>query len=151
MASPQFLEMLHHLHATGEQQRLRWEPVQRTTASSYCDFYLALGSGVLRLTSNEDDEESYGANYAVTLFTRDGLIVDEFATGQFEASYSTLLRDLYRQARSAAFNRPRLLEERKADLAAGASREIPREVLAAVRDRGAADEFREDEEFDIPF
>lgn len=129
MASPQFIELLKQLHTTGQQKPLRWEPVKRSRYSSHCDFYLALGNGVLHVSSNEDDEETWGANYRVTLLTRDGLLVDEIETSQLESSYDKFIRDLFRQARSAAFNLPRMVEEMQADLVAGRTRELPKDLL----------------------
>jgi hypothetical protein len=136
MASPQFIELLKQLHETGEQKLLRWEPVKRSHYSSRCDFYLALGNGVVHVTSNDDDEETWVANYKVSLLTRDGLLVDELETSQIEASYSQLIRDLYRQARSAAFNLPRLVEEMQSDLVAGRTRELPKDLLKSDEDEG---------------
>src|SRR5258708_3808554 len=123
MASPQFMDLLQQLLESGEQKLLRWEPVKRSRYSARCDFYLALGNGVVHVTSNEDDEETWVASYKVSLLTRDGLLVDELETSQTETSYSQLIRDLYRQARSAAFNLPRLVEEMRSDLVAGRTRD----------------------------
>lgn len=140
MASQQFLDLLNRIYASGEQKPLRWEPVRRSRYGAHCDFYLALGNGVLRVTSNDDDDETWSASYKVTLLTRDGLLVDELETSQIEASYSQTLRDLYRQARAAAFNLPRMAEEMLADLAAGRTRELPKDLLKAS-----------DDEMEIPF
>ena len=129
MASPQFLELLKQVYETGEQKLLRWEPVKRSRYSSHCDFYLALGGGVLHVSSNEDDEETWGANYRVALMTRDGLLVDEIETSQLENSYDRFIRDLFRQARGAAFNLPRMVEEMQSDLVAGRTRELPKDLL----------------------
>ena len=139
MASPQFIELLKQLHETGEQKLLRWEPVKRSRYSSRCDFYLALGNGVVHVTSNDDDEETWGANYKVKLLTRDGLLVDEIETSQFESQYDTFIRDLFRQARSAAFNLPRMVEEMRSDLVAGQTRELPKDLLKSA------------DEMEIPF
>ncbi len=132
MASTQFTELLEQLLETGAQKPPRWEPVKSHSYSSHCDFYLALGTGILRVTSEDDDEETWGASYKVALLTRDGLLVDELETSQIEAGYSQMLRDLYWQARSAAFNLPRMVEEMRADLAAGRTRDLPKDVLAPV-------------------
>ncbi len=147
MASPQFLAMLKQLYETGEQKPLRWESAKRSRHSVYCDFYLALGQGIIQLSSNEADEESLAAKYVATLLTREGLVVEELMTSQFATGYSALVRDLFRQARAAAFNLPRLLEGMQQDLAAGTTREIPPAVLSRERE----DEFVIDEDLDIPF
>jgi hypothetical protein len=158
MASSQFLDFLGRLYETGQQQPLRWEPLRRSSYTAFCDFYLALGNGVLRVTSNEDDEQSRAARYAVTLYTREGLVVDDLETCQVESDYNTLLRDLYRQARSAAFNLPGLLAEMQSDLAAGQTREIPQAVLPPEpvefgNDFGNefGNDFSDDDDLDIPF
>ena len=129
MASKLFHELLEQLHEAGEKKPLRWEPVKRSSYSSRCDFYLALGGSVICVSSKDDDEETYGASYKAALLTRDGLLVDELETSQITTDYSTLLRDLYRQARSAAFNLPRMLEDIRADLAAGKTRELPEKLV----------------------
>jgi hypothetical protein len=134
MASPQFLELLNQLYETGEQKLLRWEPLKRSPYSSRCDFCIALGSGVIHVSSNEDDEETWGANYKVKLLTRDGLLVDEIETSQIEGHYDTFIRDLFRQARSAAFNLPRMVEEMRSDLFAGRTRELPKDLLKSDDD-----------------
>lgn len=147
MASPQFLEVLKQVYETGEQKALRWEPVKRSRHSIYCDFYLALGQGIIHLSSNEADEESMAAKYVATLLTREGLIVEELTTSQLATGYSSLVRDLYRQARATAFNLPLLFEGMQQDLTAGTTREIPPAVLSRERE----DEFVIDEDLDIPF
>jgi hypothetical protein len=147
MASPQFLAILKQLYETGEQKPLRWEPVKRSRHSAYCDIYLALGQGIIHLSSNEADEESLAAKYVATLLTREGLIVEELTTSQLATGYSSLVRDLFRQARAAAFNLPQMIESMQQDLAVGTSREIPPVVLSRERE----DDFVIDEDLDIPF
>ena len=160
MASPQFHAFLQRLVATGQQQPLRWEPVRRSSYTAYCDFYLALGQGVLRLASNEDDPQTRPVRYAATLYTREGLIVDEWEITPTDDAASPLLCELYRQARSAAFKLPELLAEMETDLAAGQTREIPQAVLPSQSfsdsDNGFGNEFsnpflEDNDDLDIPF
>jgi len=160
MVSSQFHAFLQRLVATGQQQPLRWEPVRRSSYTAYCDFYLALGEGVLRLASNEDDPQSRSVRFAATLYTREGLIVDELEICPADSDDATLLRELYRQARSAAFKLPELLAEMEADLAAGQTREIPQAVLPSHSfsdsDHGFGNEFsnpflEDNDDLDIPF
>ena len=129
MASTHFMELLEQLQQTGAQKPLRWEPVKRSSYSAHCDFYLALGGGVVCVSSKDDDEQTYGASYKAALLTRDGLLVDELETCQITTDYSALLRDVYRQARSAAFNLPRMVEDMRNDLATGKARELPEKLV----------------------
>ena len=160
MPSPQFLAFLGRLYERGQQQPLRWEPLRRSSYTSYCDFYLALGQGVLRLASNEDDPQNRPVRYAATLYNREGLIVDEWEITPAADDDQPLLRELYRQSRSAAFKLPELLAEMEADLSAGQTREIPQAVLPShsfsEADNGFGNEFsnpflEDNDDLDIPF
>src|SRR5581483_5516264 len=90
---------------------------------------IALGNGVIHLTGHDDNQRTRVAAYKAFLMTRDGLIVDEFEAGQHESEFFPLLEELFLQARNAAFNFPRMIEEIQADLAAGRVRELPKELI----------------------
>ena len=125
MASPQFIQLLESLHQTAPQRRLHWQPVRRHQYGSHCAFCIALGAGVVRVDSNDDDEHTLHAEYRAYLTTRDGLLVDEIIARQHESDYYPLLRELYHQARIAAFNLSRMVDEMQHDLEAGVTRELP--------------------------
>jgi hypothetical protein len=125
MASPQFIQMLEQLHKTSEEQQLQWQPVRKSRFSSRCDFCIALGNGVVRVESDDDDEHTLNACYKAYLTTRDGLLVDELVARQYESDYYPTLREMYRQARTAAFNLTPLIDGMRADLESGAVRDLP--------------------------
>jgi hypothetical protein len=129
MASPQFIELLEEMRQIGDQKLLRWEPIKRTRYSSRCDFCIALGAGVIHVTGSDDDESQWRASYKAYLMTRDGLMVDEIEGSQYESECYPLLRDLFQQARVAAFNLPRMIEEMQSDLVAGRTRELPKDLI----------------------
>ena len=134
MASPQFIEVLKQLHATGQQKPIRWEPLKRASYSQRCDFCIALGNGVIHLTGKDDNYCTRQAGYTAYLMTRDGLMVDEFEANQHESEFFPLLEELFQQARNAAFNFPRMLEDIQADLAAGKVRELPKQLVKPYDD-----------------
>ena len=103
MGSPQFLFLLEAIHKTGATRRLAWQPV-RLPYSQQCAFALALGEGVikLRVTDNREDE-TWQSRYNASLTTRDGALIDEIDFHQFESERFELMRDLFHQARNAAF------------------------------------------------
>lgn len=139
MASPQFIELLKQLHETGAQKPLRWEPLKRASYSRRCDFCIAMGNGVIHITGNDDNQMTRLAGYTAYLMTRDGLLVDEFEANQHESEFFPLLEALFLQARNAAFNFPRMIEEIQADLSSGKVRELPKDLA------------RPDEDDEIPF
>ena len=126
MASPELMNLLETLYETGKQKPLRWEPVQRSY-SDQCDFCIALGNGVLHLSGKDNDPGESNASFRLELMTRDGLLADEFEASVPESPHYLQLRDLFHQARSAAFNMPRMIEEMKADALAGKTRDLPKE------------------------
>jgi hypothetical protein len=125
MASPQFIHLLGQLHQMSELRQLHWQPVRKSRYTSRCDFSIALGNGVVRLESNDDDEQTLNASYKAYLITRDGLIVDELIARQYESDHYPALREIYRQARIAAFNLTTLVDEMQADLESGVVRDLP--------------------------
>jgi hypothetical protein len=125
MASPQFIHLLGQLHKTSELRQLHWQPVRKSSYTSRCDFSIALGNGVVRLESNDDDEQTLNASYQAYLTTRDGLLVDELIARQYESDHYPALRELYRQARIAAFNLTALVDEMQTDLESGVVRDLP--------------------------
>ena len=129
MASKQFIELLQQLHETGEKKPLRWEPIRRKYESHRCDFCLALGGGVIHLVGNDSDDMHWSANVKAYLMTRDGLLVDEYEAKQNETLLFETMFSLFTQARDAAFNLPRMIEDIRNDLAAGKTRELPEKLV----------------------
>jgi hypothetical protein len=127
MAKPQFMHLLEQLHKTSQRRQLPWQPVRQWRGSSRCDLRLALGAGIVSLARDDDDEHTLHACYKARLITRDGLLVDEVESSQFEKDYYPLLRELYHQARIAAFDLPRLVDGMQADLESGKARDLPKD------------------------
>jgi hypothetical protein len=125
MAKPQFLHLLEQLRKTADRQPLPWQPVRHWHGSSRCDLRVALGEGVVSLACDDDDEHTLHACYKARLTTRDGLLVDEVIAHQFEKDYYPTIRELYHQARVAAFDLTRLVDGMQADLESGAERDLP--------------------------
>lgn len=125
MAMPQFLHLLEQLRKTAERQPLPWQPVRHWHGSSRCDLRVALGEGVVSLACDDDDEHTLHACYKARLTTRDGLLVDEVIAHQFEKDYYPTIRELYHQARIAAFDLTRLVDGMQADLESGVARDLP--------------------------
>jgi hypothetical protein len=126
MASPELMSLLETLYETGKQKPLRWEPVRRDY-SDKCDFAIALGSGVIHLSGKDNDPGEWNSSFRLTLMTRDGYLVDEFEAGVHESPHYPQLRDLYYQARDAAFNMTRMIDEMKAEARAGKTRDLPKD------------------------
>jgi len=127
MAKPQFMHLLEQLHKTAERRQLPWQPVRQWPSSSRCDLRLALGAGVVSLTCDDDDEHTLHASYKARLTTRDGLLVDEVVAHQLEKDCYPMIRELYHQARIAAFDLPRLVDGMQADLESGVERDLPKD------------------------
>jgi hypothetical protein len=121
------MHLLEQLHKTAQRRQLPWQPVRQWSGSSRCDLRLALGAGIISLACDGDDEHTMHACYKARLITRDGLLVDEAESSQFEKDYYPLLRELYHQARIAAFDLPRLVEGMQADLESGVERDLPKD------------------------
>jgi hypothetical protein len=125
MAKPQFMHLLEQLHKTAERRQLPWQPVRQWPRSSRCDLRLALDAGVVSLSCDDDDEHTLHACYKARLTTREGLLVDEVVAHQLEKDCYPMIRELYHQARSAAFDLPRLVDGMRADLESGVERDLP--------------------------
>jgi len=136
MANPQFLHLLEQLHKSHERRPLPWQPVRKWPDSSRCDLRIALGAGIVSIESGDDDEHTLHACYTARLTTRDGLLVDEVEAHQIEKDYYPMIRAIYHQARTAAFDLSRLVDGMQDDLESGAVRDLP------------ADNFNDN---DIPF
>lgn len=137
MASPQFLHLLEQLHKNTKSKNLAWRPA-RYDGPAAGAFRIALGEGVVRVISKDDDDWMFCASYCAQLLTRDGDLADEIeASQQFSDEYFTLLRDVFHSARAAAYQLDRLIDGMQDDLEAGRSRELPPE--------------KEETSFDIPF
>jgi hypothetical protein len=139
MASQQFLHLLEQLRKSHERRPLPWQPVRQWADTSRCDLRIALGAGIVSLRCEDDDEHTLHACYKARLSTREGLLIEEVAAHQLEKEYYTLLRDVYRQARAAAFDLSRLVDGMQDDLESGVVRDLPK------------DNFNEYGEDDIPF
>jgi len=125
MASPQFLHLLEQLHKNTKSKNLAWQPVRYAGAAAGA-FRIALGEGVIRIISKDDDDWMFSASYQAQLLTRNGDLVDEIeASQQFGDEYFTLLRDVFHSARGAAYQLDRLIDGMQDDLEAGRSRELP--------------------------
>lgn len=125
MPKPQFMHLLEQLRKASERKPLPWQPVRRWPDSSRCDLRIALGEGIVSLACDDDDEHTLHACYKARLSTRDGLLIDEVVTHQFDKDCYLLIRELYHQARVAAFDLQRLVDGMQADLESGAVRDLP--------------------------
>jgi hypothetical protein len=79
----------------------------------------------VRIETNDDDEHTLHACYKARLTTRDGLLIDEVVANQVESDYYPMLREIYLQARIAAFDLPRLVDGMQEDLETGKVRDLP--------------------------
>ncbi|MGH9751337.1 MAG: hypothetical protein ACREA2_01005 [Blastocatellia bacterium] len=127
MASPQFLHLLDQLHKTAERRRLPWQSVRQYASGGRCDFRIALGAGIVRIETNDADEQTLDARYKAYLTTRDGLLVDEVVARQHESNYYPMLREIYHQALVAAFDLSRMVDDMQEDLESGKTRDLPKE------------------------
>lgn len=127
MASPQFLHLLDHLWKTAERRRLPWQPVRRYANDGRCDFRVALGEGIVRIETNDADEQTRDARYTAYLTTRDGLLIDDVVARLNESDYYPMLREIYHQALVAAFDLSRMVDGMQEDLESGKTLELPKE------------------------
>jgi len=125
MAKPQFLHLLEQMRKAAESRPLPWQPVRRWQGSSRCDFRIALGAGIVSIACEDDDEHTLHACYKARLTTREGLPVDEVVAHQFDQDHYPMIREIYHQARGAAFDLSRLVDGMQADLESGAVRDLP--------------------------
>jgi len=134
MASPQFLHLLDQLHKNAKSKNLAWQPA-RYDGFAAGVFRLALGEGIVRIISKNDDDWMYSASYCAQLLTRDGDLVDEIETSQqFSDEYFALLRDVFHSARGAAYQLDRLIDGMQDDLESGRSRDLPPEQEEMTHD-----------------
>jgi len=127
MASPQFLHLLEQLHKNTKSKNLAWRPA-RYDGPGAGAFRVALGDGVVRVISKDDDDWMFSASYCAQLLTRNGDLVDEIEVSQqFTDENFTLLRDVFHGARAAAYQLDRLVDGMQGDLEAGRSRDLPPE------------------------
>jgi len=134
MASPQFLYLLEQIQKTSKARRLAWRPA-RLTYNCEAAFRIALGEGVIRVESEDDQEWTFNASYCVKLLTRDGRLVDELKVSQqIDSEHFTLARDLFQSARAAAFNLDQLIDGMQDDIESGRERELPPEEEPASED-----------------
>jgi len=133
MASPQFLHLLDQLHKNTKSKNLAWQPARYAPAiGAFC---LALGEGVVRIISKNDDDWMMSASYCAQLLTRNGDLVDEIEASQlYGDEYFTLLRDVFHSARGAAYQLDRLIDGMQDDLESGRSRELPPEQEEMTHD-----------------
>jgi len=127
MASPQFLHLLDQLHETAERRRLPWQPVRQYASGGRCDFRIALGAGIVRIETNDADEQTLDARYTAYLTTRDGLLIDEVVARRHESDYYPMLREIYHRALVAAFELSRMVDGMQEDLESGKTRDLPKE------------------------
>lgn len=126
MASPQFLHLLEQLQKTSKVKRLAWRPARPGGCETA--FRIALGDGVVRVESEDDDSWMPCASYRVKLLTRDGQLVDEVEASQiYDAEHIALLRDIFQDARAAAFNLDQMINGMQDDIESGRERELPPE------------------------
>lgn len=127
MAKPQFLHLLEQMRKAAERRPLPWQPVRRWHGSSRCDFRIALGEGIVRIETNDADEQTRDARYTAYLTTRDGLLIDEVVARLHESDYYPMLREIYHQALVAAFDLSRVVDGMQDDLESGKTRDLPKE------------------------
>jgi hypothetical protein len=127
MASSEFLQLLDQLRKTAERRRLPWQPVRQYACGGRCDFRIALGAGIVRIETNDADEQTLDARYTAYLTTRDGLLVDEVVARRHESDYYPMLREIYHQALVAAFDLSRMVDGMQEDLESGKTRDLPKE------------------------
>jgi hypothetical protein len=125
MAKPQFMYLLEQLRKAADRHPMPWQPVRLWSGSSRCDLRIALGEGIVSLACDDDDEHTLHACYKARLTTREGLLIDEVVANQCEQDCYPMIRELYHQARNAAFDLPRLVDGMQADLESGAVRDLP--------------------------
>jgi hypothetical protein len=126
MASPQFIHLLEQLQRTSKAKRLAWRPARPDGREAA--FRIALGEGVVRVESEDDDSWMPCASYRVKLLTRDGQLVDEVEASQiYDAEHITMLRDIFHGARAAAFNLDQLIDGMQDDIESGRERDLPPE------------------------
>jgi len=113
------------LHKTSQRRQLAWQPIRKYSYTSSCDFRLALGEGIVYIKSNDDDEHTLNACYRAYLTTRDGLLADEIVARQHESDYYQMLREIYHNARIAAFKLDQMVNVMQDDLESGVIRELP--------------------------
>jgi hypothetical protein len=129
MASSEFLQLLDQLRKTAERRRLPWQPVRQYACGGRCDFRIALGAGIVRIETNDADEQTLDARCTAYLTTRDGLLVDEVVARRHESDYYPMLREIYHQALVAAFDLSRMVDGMQEDLESGKTRDLPKERL----------------------
>ena len=134
MASPQFLYLLEQIQKTSKARRLAWRPA-RLTYNCEAAFRIALGEGVIRVESEDDQEWTFNASYCVKLLTRDGRLVDELKVSQqIDSEHFTLARDLFQSARAAAFNLDQLIDGMQDDIESGRERDLPPEEEPVIEE-----------------
>src|SRR5262245_4597501 len=141
MASPQFVYLLGQLQKSSRAPKLAWRPA-KVSRSCRPAFRIALGEGVIRIESEDEHEWIYSASYRAQLLTREGQLVDELQASQhLDEDHFTLLRDIFHNARVAAFNLDQLIDGMQDDIESGRERELPPEE----------DSVRDDLSSEIPF
>jgi hypothetical protein len=134
MASPQFLHLLDQLQRNTKSRNLAWQPAGFDYPAVGA-FRIALGEGVVRIISKNDDDWMFSASYCAQLLTREGDLVDEIETSQqFVDEYFTLLRDVFHGARAAAYQLDRLIDGMQDDLESGRTRDLPPEQAEMTHD-----------------
>jgi hypothetical protein len=134
MASPQFLHLLDQLNKNTKSKNLAWQPARYDCCGAGA-FRIALGDGIVRIISKNDDDWMFSASYCAQLLTRDGDIVDEIeASQQFSDEYFMLLHDVFHSARAAAYQLERLIDGMQDDLESGRTRDLPPEQEEMTHD-----------------
>ena len=127
MASQQFLHLLEQLQKSPQTKKLAWQPA-KLSYSVKAAFRVALGEGVLRIETRDDDNWMPTATYRAQLFTRNGDLVDELEVSQiYTNDQIELLQSLFHSAREAAFNLNRMVDSMQSDLESGRTRDLPPE------------------------
>lgn len=128
MASQQFIHLLEQLQKSPQTKKLAWQPA-KPSYSTKAAFRVALGEGVLRIETRDDDNWMPSATYRAQLFTRNGDLVDELEVSQiYTNDQIELLQSLFHSAREAAFNLNQMVDSMQSDLESGRSRDLPPEL-----------------------
>lgn len=127
MASQQFLHLLEQLQKSPQTKKLAWQPA-KLSYSAKAAFRVALGEGIFRIETKDDDNFMPSATYRAELLTRNGDLVDELQVSQiYTSDQIELLQGIFHSAREAAFNLNRMINSMQDDLESGRTRDLPPE------------------------
>lgn len=127
MASQQFIHLLEQLQKSPQTKKLAWQ-LAKPSYVSKAAFRVALGEGVLRIETRDDDNWMPAVTYRAELYTRNGDLVDELEVSRlYTNDQIELLQGIFHSAREAAFNLNRMVDGMQDDLESGRTRDLPPE------------------------